>query len=77
MKAPRCVAGARSLRDLVAIIKLLATHAADLFETTKDQDKSARLMSDLVVDTINHLDAALESLTDRRLRGTLALRTTA
>lgn len=62
MKAPRCVVGARTLRDLVAIIKLLATHAADLFETTREQDKSARLMSDLLTDTINHLDAALESL---------------
>jgi hypothetical protein len=62
MKAPRCVVGARTLRDLVAIIKLLATHAADLFETTKEQDKSARLMSDVLSGTIDHLDAALESL---------------
>ena len=62
MKAPRSAVGARSLRDLVAILQLVATHAADLFDTSKEKGKYARFMSDLVVDTISHLDAALESL---------------
>jgi hypothetical protein len=62
MQAPRFVVGARTLRDLVAVLKLVARHAADLFDTSKEKDKSARFMSELVVDTINHLDAALESL---------------
>jgi hypothetical protein len=62
MKAPSSVVGPRSLRDLVKVLQLVESHAADLFDTSREKDKSARFMGELVVDTINHLDAALESV---------------
>ena len=61
-KVPGVLSGSRSLYDLIALLKLLESHAGELFDRDRDQDRAVRFLGDIARRVSSYLDSARQSL---------------
>jgi len=61
-KVSGVLSGSRSLYDLIALLKLLESHAGELFDRDRDQDRAVRFLGDIARRVSAYLDSARKSL---------------